>query len=215
MAAAEALAIPRRGTKPRGGAGTKGVPRADREQQMLDAAAEEFSLHGYAHASMVDVARRAGISKPLVYDYFGSKEGLYLACLDRAGTRLVDGIAAVQQGTSLKRAVDTLGAIFAALDGRPFDWAVVFDGTLPQGSEVHDAARAYRRRLAELGAQGTSEVLQGSGITDPGDQSLLSTVWASAVSAIVEWWLAHPDESAAAMAERCARMLETFGRPQR
>src|SRR5262245_9101334 len=68
-----------------GGVGTKGVPRADREQQILDAAVAGFGERGYAHASMAAIARRAGISKPLVYEYFGSKEGLYLACLRRAG----------------------------------------------------------------------------------------------------------------------------------
>ena len=61
-----------------GGVGTKGVPRADREQQILDAAVAEFGERGYAHASMAAIAQRAGMSKPLVYEYFGSKEGLYL-----------------------------------------------------------------------------------------------------------------------------------------
>src|SRR6185312_7553136 len=84
-----------------GGVGTKGVPRADREQQILDAAVAEFGGSGYAHASMAAIARRAGISKPLIYEYFGSKDGLYLACLNRAGTHLVDRVAAAQSGTTL------------------------------------------------------------------------------------------------------------------
>ena len=58
-----------------GGVGTKGVPRADREQQILDAAVAEFGGRDYTHASMAAIAQRAGISKPLVYEYFGSKEG--------------------------------------------------------------------------------------------------------------------------------------------
>ena len=106
-----------------GGVGTKGVPRADREQQILDAAVAEFGGRGYAHASMAAIARRAGISKPLVYEYFGSKDGLYLACLNRAGTHLVGRVAAAQGGTTLRRAGDTLAAIFSALDGRRLDWA--------------------------------------------------------------------------------------------
>ena len=116
-----------------GGVGTKGVPRADREQQILDAAVHEFGERGYAHWSMAAIAQRAGISKPLIYEYFGSKEGLYLACLRRAGTHLVDRIAEVQKGTTLRRAGDTLAAIFRALDGRRLDWAVIFDPTLPAG----------------------------------------------------------------------------------
>src|SRR3954470_20493553 len=107
------------------GVGTKGVPRADREQQILDAAVEGFAEGGYAHASMAAIAQRAGISKPLIYEYFGSKEGLCLACLARAGTHLVDRVAEAQNGTALQRASATLTAIFNALDGRRLDWAVL------------------------------------------------------------------------------------------
>ena len=123
-----------------GGVGTKGVPRADREQQILDAAVAEFGERGYAHASMAAIAQRAGISKPLVYEYFGSKDGLYLACLSRAGAHLVGRVAAAQSGMTLRRAGDTLAAIFSALDGRRLDWAVIFDPTLPAGSARRRAA---------------------------------------------------------------------------
>jgi AcrR family transcriptional regulator len=49
------------------------VPPADREQQILDVAVQEFGERGYAHASMAAIAQRAGISKRLIYEYFGSK----------------------------------------------------------------------------------------------------------------------------------------------
>ncbi|MBB3088046.1 TetR/AcrR family transcriptional regulator [Nocardioides albus] len=63
----------------RANAGTKGVPRADRELQILRAACEVFGTMGFAKASVAGIAADAGISKPLVYQYFGSKEGLFLA----------------------------------------------------------------------------------------------------------------------------------------
>jgi AcrR family transcriptional regulator len=71
-------------------AGTKGVPRLDRETQILDIASEQFGTHGFAATSVAAIAERAGISKPLIYNYFGSKEGLYEACLDRGGALLAD-----------------------------------------------------------------------------------------------------------------------------
>jgi AcrR family transcriptional regulator len=194
-------------TESGGGAGTKGVPRADREQQILDAAVGVFAEHGYVHASMAGIAARAGISKPLVYEYFGSKEGLYLACLSRAGTHLVDRVADAQQGTSLQRAGDTLGAIFSALDGRRLDWAVIYDPTLPADSAACDAARGYRARLHRLAVEGIREVLGGYGLTDARDSALTSHVWETVVTAIVDWWLGHPEESAAAMTDRCNRLI--------
>ncbi len=190
-----------------GGVGTKGVPRADREQQILDAAVAEFGERGYAHASMAAIAQRAGISKPLIYEYFGSKDGLYLACLSRAGTHLVDRVAGAQDGTTLARAGETLAAIFSALDGRRLDWAVIYDPTLPAGSAVRDAALSYRARLQRLAVEGTREVLGGYGLTDADDNALTSHVWSAVVTAVVNWWLGHPGETAAAMTDRCNRLI--------
>lgn len=68
------------------------LPRAVREQQMLDAAAKVFSRRGYHAASMDEIAEDAGISKPMVYAYLGSKEQLFIACLQREGTRLMEAI---------------------------------------------------------------------------------------------------------------------------
>jgi AcrR family transcriptional regulator len=190
-----------------GGVGTKGVPRADREHQILDAAVHEFAGHGYVHSSMAAIAARAGISKPLVYEYFGSKEGLHLACLNRAGTHLVDRVTEAQQGTSLQRAGETLAAIFSALEGRRLEWAVLTDPTLPAGSAASDTALGYQAQMHRLAIEGIREVLGGYGLTDDEDHELSSHVWEKIVTAIVDWWLAHPDETASAMTDRCNRLI--------
>ena len=82
-------------------AGTKGVPRLDRETQILDIASEHFGTHGFAATSVAAVAAGAGISKPLVYSYFGSKEGLYEACLERGGALLADEMERVAAGDAV------------------------------------------------------------------------------------------------------------------
>src|ERR1700737_1158833 len=69
--------------------GTKRLPRAVREQQMLDAAVQMFSVNGYHETSMDVIAAKAEISKPMLYLYYGSKEELFGACLDRELTRFV------------------------------------------------------------------------------------------------------------------------------
>lgn len=61
----------------------KRLPRAVREQQMLDAAVKVFSRRGFHAASMDEIAEDAGISKPMVYAYLGTKEELFVACLHR------------------------------------------------------------------------------------------------------------------------------------
>jgi AcrR family transcriptional regulator len=66
------------------------MSRADREQQMLDVAEEVFAEQGYAVVSMEEIAVRVGVSKPMLYEYFGSKEGLLLATIGRARPELFE-----------------------------------------------------------------------------------------------------------------------------
>src|SRR5579875_2978478 len=72
--------------------GTKRLPRAVREQQMLDAAVQMFSVNGYHETSMDAIAAKAEISKPMLYLYYGSKEELFGACLNRELSRFIDGV---------------------------------------------------------------------------------------------------------------------------
>lgn len=195
-------------------AGTKGVSRAEREEQILGVAIEEFGLRGHAHVSVADVARRADISKPLIYSYFGSRDGLASACVRRAGELLVAGVAASRTDADAgRRALDTLAAIFAVLDGCRQAWSVLYDPTIPRGSEVHALARRYRGELAAMGAAGTADVLRAAGNTDPLDHELLSRIWQQSVGAAVTWWTEHPDLDAEAMVARCARVLVALGHP--
>ena len=73
--------------------GTKRLPRAVREQQMLDAAVDVFSDRGFHETSMDTIAAKADISKPMLYLYYGSKEELFAACIHREGLRFLEALA--------------------------------------------------------------------------------------------------------------------------
>jgi AcrR family transcriptional regulator len=64
------------------------VPRAEREEQMVEAATALFAAHGFASVAMDAIAAACGITKPMLYSYFGSKDGLFLACVERASAEL-------------------------------------------------------------------------------------------------------------------------------
>src|SRR5256885_9071597 len=68
------------------------VPRAIREPHMLEMAGRVFAARGFNEASMDEIAEAAGISKPMLYSYFGSKEGLYFAYVDQAYRELISAI---------------------------------------------------------------------------------------------------------------------------
>ena len=81
-------------------AGTRGMPRSLREQLILRVAGEVFADGGYDRASMDRIADLAGVSKPMLYAYFGSKEGLYVAYIERTGGELVQRLVNADKADS-------------------------------------------------------------------------------------------------------------------
>jgi AcrR family transcriptional regulator len=193
-------------------AGTKGVPRLDRETQILDIASEHFGTHGFAATSVAAVADRAGISKPLIYNYFGSKEGLYEACLDRGGALLAEEIERIARGDAvgIERGLATLGGMFALLEPQPYLWRLFFDATAPTTGPIADSAALYAERIGKLADEGVTELMGLAGNDDPLDISAMTTVWLGIVDSLMNWWMEHPDETAERMTQRCLRLLEAL-----
>jgi AcrR family transcriptional regulator len=194
---------------PRPNAGTKGVPRAEREREILHAASVAFGRHGFAATSVADVAQAAGISKPLVYSYFGSKEGLHAACLAEAGELLAAEIERVASGGSVgvERGVRTLDGMFALIDDRRHVWRLLRDRTAPSTGSAAEVVARYGARIEGLAHEGVVELLAGAGITDEHDVSAMVRTWLGIVDSLMDWWVARPDQSAEDMTHRVARLL--------
>jgi AcrR family transcriptional regulator len=111
-----------------GAGGTKRLPRAVREQQMLDAAVQMFSVNGYHETSMDTIAAAAEISKPMLYLYYGSKEELFAACLSRELSRFVEAIRAdidlKQSPHELLRR--TILSVLHYIDANRASWIVLY-----------------------------------------------------------------------------------------
>ncbi|MCK8677772.1 TetR/AcrR family transcriptional regulator [Streptomyces lichenis] len=200
------------GSAPR--VGTKGVPRAVRERQILDAATEEFGRRGYHAASLTAVADRVGVTKTLLHQYFGAKQDLYLACLTPVGDRVLDAVRAAMAdgggrdpGTPLR----VLHALFTALEGRREGWFVLYDPSLPADGEPARRAGRYRAEIDRLAALGTADLLDEDGAVDPLDADALMYAWRGLVTALVRWWVKHPGQSPEQMARRCARLFAVAG----
>ncbi|MFE6822019.1 TetR/AcrR family transcriptional regulator [Streptomyces sp. NPDC057690] len=249
-------------TTPSARAGTKGVPRARREQQILAAATEEFGRHGYEGTSLAAVAARVGVTKTLLHQYFGAKHDLYLACLVPAADRILSAIRAAmhdtaghdtaredptrqdttREGSSRQDAAGespapagaksagklaagreavadpapavtpstplrVMHGVFTALEGRREAWFVLYDTSVPADSEAARRARRYRAAIDECAAMGTADVLLAAESFDALDADALSHAWRGLATALIRWWISHPDESADAMTERCARLF--------
>ncbi|MCL2542364.1 MAG: TetR/AcrR family transcriptional regulator [Nocardioidaceae bacterium] len=197
------------GRTPGGRTGTKGVARAEREAQILAVAGEVFAERGAALASVAEIAERAGISKPLIYNYFGSREGLLTACVGHAAEVIVAEIerTAGLGEVGLARALLTLDGMFVLLGDRPWMWRLVNDATLGAVGEAAEVIAPYRSKVDALAHDGVGQLMHLAGDDDEADVSALVAVWTSVFDSLVGWWLDHPGTSPAEMSARCVRLF--------
>jgi AcrR family transcriptional regulator len=192
----------------------KRLPRAVREQQMLDAAVKVFSRRGFHAASMDEIAEQAGISKPMVYAYLGAKDELFIACLRREATRLMEAIAdAVIAGTEHTPA-ETTGDESTGRDSAPPDeqlWRGLraffgFVGAHREGWRVlYRQARAQepfsgevammRARMVEVVASllGHALAAQYLPVRDS-ELEVMAYALVGASESLADWLADHPDE---------------------
>src|ERR1700758_3523524 len=131
--------------------GTKRLPRAVREQQMLDAAVQMFSVNGYHETSMDSIAAAAQISKPMLYLYYGSKEDLFGACLSRELNRFIEAVRAdIDFGQSPKDLLrNTIVSFLRYIDANRASWIVMYPQAISSQAFAH-TVREGREQIIEL-----------------------------------------------------------------
>src|ERR1700746_2651886 len=114
------------------------LPRHERRRQLLDAALEVFVSQGYHAAAMDDIAERAGVSKPVLYQHFPGKLELYLALLDKHCEALVDAIRAALESTTVNknRVLATTEAYFDYVSSESGAFRLVFESDLTNEEAV-------------------------------------------------------------------------------
>jgi AcrR family transcriptional regulator len=164
------------------------LPREERMEQTLRVAHALFAERGYGPVTMEEVAAAVGVTKPLLYNYFGNKERLYLACMEPAGEALVAAVVGAVERTSTPREALRAGihAFFAFVDQDRGSWRVLFDETLPSEGGVARRVGEYRTRIAELVAQA---LLAQPSVTSQIQVEALSVALLGAAEALVRWWL--------------------------
>lgn len=187
------------------------LPRAERERQALEAAHALFAERGYARVTMDNVADAVGVTKPLLYRYFGNKERLYLACMEPAGELLTRTVVdAVTPTTTPADAVRAgLLAFFEFLDADRDAWRVLFDETLPVSGEVAKRVAEYRDRVTGLVATAVlSQLPPSRRAMDRSEVEALSAAVLGAAEALGRWWLRGEAISAREAAELLISTVE-------
>jgi AcrR family transcriptional regulator len=173
-------------------AGTRLVPRAVREEQMLEVAGEVFAERGFHPASMDEIAERADISKPMLYAYFGSKEGLYGSYMERMGARLLAAMdaaidPALEPGPQVRA---SMTAFLAFVERHREGWAVlqrelVAGGGGPPAGDVARVRAAIARRMTTLLSPHLGDIRADA----------LAHGFVGAGESLAAWWLDHPELS--------------------
>lgn len=175
---------------------TQRVPREIREQQMLDAAVTVFAQRGYRRSSMDDIAEAAGITKPMIYLYIGSKDDLFLAAIDRESRRLIDSVLA-SADPALPADQQLWHGLAAFLDGVATDrdsWWLVSRRALEESAEFASAGRALRRMMVvAIGGQLKRAADQGPKKVTDDDIHGLAVALVGACEAMADRIADHPE----------------------
>jgi AcrR family transcriptional regulator len=181
--------------------GRKVVPREEREQQMLEAASRLFTERGFAGVSMDEIAEEVGVTKPMLYAYFDSKEGLFVACIERAAAPMLDVVRAAIDPSDAPDAQLWSGllAFFDFVDFNRDEWSIFFVEASGRGGAAAARIGELRREI-----RAALTTLLGQTAADAGISSeLVSEIEAQAqalmgaVESVAEWWLRHPEEGSA------------------
>lgn len=134
---------------------------------------EVFLEHGFEGASMDAIAKAAGVSKPVVYDCFVSKDDLFKALFQREEKRVMEEVqrALPEAGTAGTEAAlaDGLTAFLRAVAEAPESYRVVLLGEGGMNASVARRIRAGRRHQVELAAEAARTRLDPDGVMDDRD----------------------------------------------
>jgi AcrR family transcriptional regulator len=189
----------------------KRLPREVRERQILDAAVTVFSQYGYHSASMDEISDVAGISKPMIYAYLGSKEDLFAACIHREANQLLEAIVG---GIEAGQPPDVqlwhgLRSFFGFVGEHKESWRVLHRQSIAQGGPFTQELLSMRQRAITLVAAvlvrtGSDEGV-GRAASIAGEA--LAAALVGAGESLADWWLDHPEESASVISTRLMNLV--------
>lgn len=163
------------------------MPRSARRAQLLDSALDVFVAQGYHAAAMDDIAERAGVSKPVLYQHFPSKLELYLALLDNACDQVVEGVREALESTTdnNERVAATTEAFYAYVADPGGAFRLVFESDLTS----EPAVRERVDRVTLLCADAIAEVIADDTGFPPEASRLLAVALVGMSQVSARFWL--------------------------
>jgi AcrR family transcriptional regulator len=172
---------------PRGGR----LPRSARRKQLMAAAQEVFVAHGYHAAAMDDIADRAGVSKPVLYQHFPGKLELYLALLDMHTTELVGAVRSAMAATTdnAQRVHNAVSAYFDFVDGESADVQGAFRLVFETDLRNEPAVRERLAGVSRLCMQAVADTIAADTGLPQSQVELLAATVTGTSEVAARWWL--------------------------
>jgi AcrR family transcriptional regulator len=182
----------------------KRLPVSERRALIIEAAGRLFGEHGYQATRLDEIAAAAGVTKPILYRHFDSKQALYLALLERHRADLARFAGLIPtEGTLEQRLRTVLEAWFGYVETHSYAWKMLFrdSGGGPDVHafrlQVHDRARAV---LAAL-IRSLREVSIPRRELEP-----LAELMSMGMASLVLWWMDNPGVSRAGIIDAMTRV---------
>lgn len=162
---------------------------AQRRLQLIEVARGLFAERGFEGTSIEEIAQRAGVSKPIVYEHFGGKEGLYAVVVDREMATLLEMVtSSLTKNRSLYRIQQVALALLTYMEERTDGFRILVRG---DSATVGAETTTYSSLLNDAISQ-VEHILAGDferrGF-DPALAPLYAQALVGMVSVTAQWWL--------------------------
>ena len=162
------------------------LPASERRAQLVDVGRAAFAEHGYEGTSVEEIAKRAKVSKPIIYEHFGGKEGLYAVVVDRemdyVERRIIE---AISSGSPRERVERASLAFLSYVRDHPDGFAV-----LSQDSPLTSSRSTMSSLLNDM-AERVGDVFV-SALKEAGYDTKAAPIYANALIGMVtfvgKWW---------------------------
>jgi len=185
------------------------LPRSARRKQLLAAAQDVFVAQGYHAAAMDDIAERAGVSKPVLYQHFPGKLELYLALLDTHCDAFAEKIRNAMSATTdnSERVKGAMKAYFDFVSHESEAFRLVFESDLRNDPAV----RARVDRMERLAVEAVTETIMADTGVSRARAEILAAGLCGAAQVAARFWLAGGREVSQEEAEQLMSTLAWRG----
>lgn len=165
----------------------KRLTAVERRAQLMEVGRSVFAAQGY-EASIDDIAMKAGVTKPIIYEHFGAKEGLYAAIVDRELDTLVERVSqSISRGTARQRFEGAVLAFMTYTRDQPAGFAV-----LTREAPSSQGRRGLTRVIDDL-AERVDDLFRSEfkrAGYDPGLSPIYANALVGMVTQVGQWWAA-------------------------